>query len=255
MMQWMRRCCLHIVLLVVTYGGGQSADEALVATAQLTRQAVLDARSSNVFRRVDGLIIPWQKQARPHPTCLRIHCTWACAALAKAKCVNWGYGLTFSPLRYITHLPLAREEAQTVVDTTLASADMYQHLSYFGKVLPYAAFFNLLDLLRHRMQARKHATDTKMVPAAATPEQEVNRGFSPGSLSELFTEFLEQYAQRTCRVAERRMRCIQLRQALRDAESADSYPQIIYEHLWHREQGPWSRFIHERDLEALWMPM
>ena len=156
---------------------------------------------------------------------------------------------------YEVHNPLAREEAQAVVDTKLASADMYQHLSYFGKVLPCSAFFNMLDLLRHRMHARKQDEGTKAEPPAATPEQEVNRSLSPGCLSELFAEFLEQHAQRTCRVAERRMRCIQLRQALRDAESAESYPQVIYTHLWRKEQGPWSRFIHERDIEALWMPL
>ena len=150
---------------------------------------------------------------------------------------------------YEVHNPLAREEAQAVVATKLASADMYQHLSYFGKVLPYSAFFNMLE------HARKQDAGTQAEPPAATPEQEVNRSLSPGCLSELFAEFLEQHAQRTCRVAERRMRCIQLRQALRDAESAESYPQVIYTHLWRKEQGPWSRFIHERDLEALWMPL
>ena len=156
---------------------------------------------------------------------------------------------------YEVHNQLAREEARAILDTKLDTADMYQHLSFFGKVLPYTEFFNMLDMLRHRIHVRGHKTSPEAEPTAATHEQEVDQDFSPEGLSELFAEFLEQHAQHTCRVAERRRRCIHLGQALLDAESADSYPQIIYGHLWNREQGPWSRFIHERDLEALWMPL
>ena len=135
-MQWMRRCCLHLVLLAVTFGGGQSAKEAPVATAQLTRQEVLDVRPGSVSKRVDGLIIPWQRQTRPHPTCLRIHCTWACAALANVKCVNWDYGLTFNPTRYITHLPERKPRLlwirswhrQTCINTCRISVKCYHIL-------------------------------------------------------------------------------------------------------------------------------
>ena len=149
----------------------------------------------------------------------------------------------------------ARDEAKAVLDRKLEQADMYQHLSFFGKLLPYTAFFNMLDVLRHRTQARENNKRSEAEPAAATPHDEGSSDFCPGTLSELFAEFLEQHAQHSCRPIERRMRCIQLRQALREADTADSYPRILYEHLWNKEQGPWSRFLHERDLEAFWMPL
>ena len=152
MMQWMRRCCLHLALLAVTFGGGQSAKDAPVATAQLTRQAVLDVRPGSVSKRIDGLIIPWQRQ----PDLLTYSLHLGLCGISEREVRELGLWAYLQS--YEVHNPLAREEAQTVVDTKLASTDMYQHLSYFGKVLPYPAFFNMLDLLRHRMHARKQGS-------------------------------------------------------------------------------------------------
>ena len=153
------------------------------------------------------------------------------------------------------HNKFARDETKVVLDTKLEQADMCQHLSFFGKLLPYTAFFNMLDVLRHRVQVRENNRRSEVEPAAATQDNEGSQDFCPGTLSELFAEILEQHTQHSCRPIERRTRCIQLRQALREADSAESYPRILYEHLWNKEQGSWSRFLHERDLEAFWMPL
>ena len=152
------------------------------------------------------------------------------------------------------HPQSARDEARTVLDTKLEAADMYQHLSFFRKVLPDTELSRMHDMLRNLICAREHEKTCCTLQSDGVHGQEGPPELSPGSLSELYAEFLEQHAQHTCRVSERRMRCIQLRQALRDAESVEAYPHVIYSQLWDKEEGAWSRFLHERDLDALWLP-
>ena len=151
------------------------------------------------------------------------------------------------------HPQSARDEARTILDTKLEAADMYQHLSFFRKVLPDTELSKMHDMLRNLICAREHEKRCCTLQSEGVYGQEGPPELSPGSLSELYAEFLEQHAQHTCRVSERRMRCIQLRRALRDAESVDAYPHVIYSQLWD-EEGAWSRFLHERDLDALWLP-
>ena len=148
----------------------------------------------------------------------------------------------------------ARDEARTVLDTKLEAADMYQHLSFFRKVLPDTELSRMHDMLRNLTCAREHEKRCCAQQTDGVYGQEGPPELSPGSLSELYAEFLEQHAQHTCRVSERRMRCIQLRQALRDAESVEAYPHVIYSQLWNKEEGALSRFLHDRDLDALWLP-
>ena len=152
------------------------------------------------------------------------------------------------------HPQSAREEARTVLDIKLEAADMYQHLSFFRKVLPDTELSKMHDMLRNLICARAHEKRCCTLQSDGVHGQEGPPDLSPGSLSELYAEFLEQHAQHTCRVFERRMRCIQLRQALRDAESVEAYLRIIYSQLWDKEERAWSRFLHERDLDALWLP-
>ena len=153
------------------------------------------------------------------------------------------------------HPQSARNEARAILDTKLEAADMNQHLSFFGKVLPDTELSKMHNMLRNLICAREHEKRCCALQADGVHGQEGPPDISPGSLSELYAEFLERHAQHTCRVVERRMRCIQLRQALRDAESVEAYPHIIYAQLWDKEEGAWSRFLHKRDLDALWLPM
>ena len=152
--------------------------------------------------------------------------------------------------------PAACCEARTILDTKLGEADMYQHLSFFGKVFPDPALSDMQTMLHHHVFAKAHAkrsAETQNTGTARTSQTQQH--VSTDSLLEMYAEFLERYAQKTCRVAERRMRCIQLKQELQEAAGTESYPYVMYKDLWHNEQGAWSQFLHEKDLEDMWLPM
>ena len=54
------------------------------------------------------------------------------------------------------HPQSARDEARTILDTKLEAADMYQHLSFFRKVLPDTELSKMHDMLRNLIRAREH---------------------------------------------------------------------------------------------------
>ena len=152
--------------------------------------------------------------------------------------------------------PAACCEARTILDTKLGEADMYQHLSFFRKMLPDTALSDMHTMLHHHVFAKTHAkrsAETQNTEAAGTSRAQQN--VSTDSLLERYAEFLERYAQQTCRVVERRMPCIQLKQELQEAAGTESYPYVIYKNLWHNEQSAWGQFLHEKDLEDMWLPM
>ena len=147
-------------------------------------------------------------------------------------------------------------EAKSILDTKLEEADMYQHLSFFRKMLPDDALSDMHKILHHLVLTKAHAKRSADAQQdMETSNCETSPRVSIDDLLELYASFLEQYAQHTSRVVERRMRCIQLKQDLQEAKGAECYPHIIYRSLWRNEQGAWSQFLHERDLEDMWLPM
>ena len=152
--------------------------------------------------------------------------------------------------------PRVCSEARSILDTKLEEADMYQHLSVFREMLPEDALSEMHKIIHQLVLAKAYAkrvAETQQATEASTSRDSPNNSID--DLQELYASFLEQHAQHTCRVVERRMRCIQLKQDLREAEGTESYPQILYRSLWRNEQGAWSQFLHERDLEDMWLPM
>ena len=114
--------------------------------------------------------------------------------------------------------PAVCSEARTILDTKLEEADMYQHLSFFRKMLPDCALSDMQSMLHHLLSAKAHAkrhAETQQV--AETNTCLANPGGNTDDLLELYALFLERHAQRTCRVVERRLRCIQLKQELKEA--------------------------------------
>ena len=145
---------------------------------------------------------------------------------------------------------------RTILDAKLGEADMHQHLSFFGKVLPGPALLDMRTMLHHHVFATVHAKSRASTQNAADAStSQTQQHISIDGMLEIYAEFLERYAQKTCRVVERRMRCIELKQELQEAADTASYPYVIYKNLWHNEQGAWSQFLHEKDLEDMWLPM
>ena len=152
--------------------------------------------------------------------------------------------------------PTACREARSILDTKLEEADMYQHLSFFRKTLPDDALSDMHKMLHHLVLAKAHAKrNGGEQQDMATSTRKTDPRVSIDDLLELYASFLAKCARRTSRVVERRMRCIQLKQDLQEAKGAESYPHIIYRSLWRNEQGAWSQFLHERDLEDIWLRM
>ena len=244
-MQWIRRCYLHTALLIAICG------EAQPDVHQKARNQASSVESSTVFRRVDGLTIPWRRQTPNNRYCRQSPANWVYVGLANVRCENWAYGSTSKPTRSILSLPATRPEPSWTL--SLKPQTCINICRFSGK-LPDTELSKMHDMLRNLICAREHEKKCCTLQSDGVHGPEGSPDISPGSLSELYAEFLERHAQHTCRVSERRMRCIQLRQALRDAESVEAYPHIIYSQLWDKEEGAWSRFLHERDLDALRLP-
>ena len=126
------------------------------------------------------------------------------------------------------HDPTACSETRTILDAKLGEADMYQHLSFCGKVLPGPALSDMHTMLHHHVFAIAYAKRSASTQnAAGENTSQTQQHVSIDGLLEIFVEFLERYAQKTCRVVERRMRRIQLKQELQEAADAESYPYVI----------------------------
>ena len=123
-------------------------------------------------------------------------------------------------------------------------------------MLPDDALSDMHKMLHHLVLTKAHAKrSAEAQQATETSICKASPRVSIDDLQELYASFLEQYVQHTCRVVERRMRCVQLKQDLQEAKGTECYPHIIYRSLWRNEQGAWSQFLHEKDLEDMWLPM
>ncbi|CAE7708298.1 unnamed protein product [Symbiodinium pilosum] len=88
--------------------------------------------------------------------------------------------------------PTACCDARTVLDTKLGEADMYQHLSFFRKVLPDTALSDMHTMLHHYVFAKAHAkrnAETQNTETAGTSQTQQH--VSTDSLLEMYAEFLE----------------------------------------------------------------
>ena len=212
---------------------GQSVSVAMPAMTQTACSKVESVKPSTVFGRVDGLAIPWWPQRRPKPTWKISRYSLACMGSALQRSVNWACGSTSKPMRFVIQRPAVRP-GRTVLDTKLGEADMYQHLSFFRKMLPDTALLDMRTMLHDHVFAKTHAkrsAETQNTGTAGTSQAQQH--VSTDSLLEMYAEFLERCAQKTCRVVERRMRCIQLKQELQEAAGTESYPYVIHKNLWH----------------------
>ena len=90
--------------------GGLSASVAQHDVHQKARNQASSVESNIVLRRVDGLTIPWQRQAPNNRYCRQSPSNWVYVGLANVRCENWAYGSTSKPTRSILSLPAMRPE-------------------------------------------------------------------------------------------------------------------------------------------------
>ena len=209
-------------------------------------------KQSIVFGRVDGLAIPSWKQLQTKQFGNSSHFSWVGISAQEVR--ELGVWIYFKSEGASD--PAVCSEARSILDTKLEEADMYQHLSFFRKMLSDCALSDMHSMLHHLVSAKalaKRRAETQQV--AETNTCVANPDGNKEDLLVLYALFLEQHAQRTRRVVERRLRCIQLKQEVKEASNTERYPHIIYRSLWRNEQGAWSKFLHERDMEDMWLPL
>ena len=251
-MQWMWKCCLRVVLLIATCEKGQS--EGVAMPAMTVCNQVGSVKQSIVFGRVDGQAIPWFQQLQPKPTWKSSRYSWAYMGSALKRSGNWAYGFISNLTKLVIQGSAQRlGPSWTQSWRKLTCTNICR---FFRTMLPEDALSDMRKMLHQLVLTKAHAkrvAEAQQATEASTCRESPN--ISIDDLQELYASFLEQYAEHTCRVVERRMRCIQLKQDLQEANGTECYPRILYRSLWRNEQGAWSQFLHERDLEDMWLPM
>ena len=117
------------------------------------------------------------------------------------------------------YIPEVRDDARGILDVNLEAADMSQHVSFYKRFLVESAFLNVQSILRESATiTRREQPESTTAAASAkstpdTPDVDTPLG--------IYEHFLERYTQHTCRPIERRMRCIQARDNLRQADVAN----------------------------------